>query len=614
MAARDRAMRADPGDGTSGASRSLTGAHRRRTPGFAAFLTALVLVVAACGPTVEPITSFVPSATPVPPTAVPSQGRFRAGAYPADGDAPCGQAEAPDASHSPYRGQIKRISATDAETVVFELCGPDVAFRSKIAAPAFAINDAGWLNSHIDPATTGAQAIVDQVNGTGPYRLERWSHGSEVSLARNDGYWGDKALNERLIVRWYDNAGQRIAELQNASVDGVDDLDPTAVPAVVDDVGLALTTRPGLNVFYLGFTNTFAPFDNERIRQAIAMGIDRQRIVDTYFPPGSELATHYTPCAIPHGCTGDAWYEYDPILGKEMLAAAGFPEGFDTKIQYREAPSANLPDPTGVATELKTQLLANLGIRAELVPVAEDTFQADVDAGVLDGIHLLGQSATYPDASAFLDPRFGPGASAEFGTKFDDIGKALASGRATTGAKRDAAYAKANNAIRTHVPMIPIARTATNAAFRADVLGAAVSPLHLERFAAMTPGDRRQLVWLTTGEPAGLYCADEADPVSDLVCAQLSEGLYGYDPTSAATVPALAKNCDPDADLTIWTCTLRSGVTFHDGSVLDANDVVLSFAVQWDAEQVLHRGHDGSFATFAARFGGFLNAPAPPGG
>ncbi len=608
-------MGADPGDGTSGAARSLTGAHRRRTPGLAARLIVLALLVVACGSTVDPITSFVPSPTPSASTAIPSQGRFRATAYPAGGDAPCGQAEEPDASHAAYSGQIRRISSTDAETVVFELCDPDVAFRAKIASPAFTINDTGWLAAHIDPASNGAQAIVGEVNGTGPYRLERWNRGSEVSLARNDAYWGDAALNERVIVRWYDNPGQRFAELQNATVDGIDDVFPTSVAAVVDDVGLALQTRPGLNVFYVGFTNTFAPFDNERVRQAIAMGIDRQRIVETYFPPGSELASHYTPCAIPHGCTGDDWYEFDPILGKELLAAAGYPDAFDTKIQYREAGRPYLPDPTAVAAELKNQLLANLGIRAELVAVPEDTFLADVDAGKLDGIHLLGQSATYPDAGAFLDPRFGPGASAEFGTKFDDIGKALASGRTTTsGAKRDAAYAKVNDAIRGHVPMIPIARTATNAAYRADVAGAATSPLRLERFAAMTPGDRRQLVWLSTAEPAGLYCADETDPVSGLVCAQLSESLYGYDPTSAATIPSLAKVCDPDADLTLWTCTLRSGVTFHDGSLLDANDVVLSFAVQWDAEHKLHRGHDGTFATFTDRFGGFLNAPVPPGG
>ena len=118
-------------------------------------MIAVALLVVACGTTVEPSTTFVPSATPVPPTPVPSQGRFRPMAYPAEGEAPCGQAEAPDAAHAAYTGQIRRISSTDPETVVFELCGPDVAFRSKIAAPAFAINDTGWLESHIDPATSG---------------------------------------------------------------------------------------------------------------------------------------------------------------------------------------------------------------------------------------------------------------------------------------------------------------------------------------------------------------------------------------------------------------------------------------------------------------------------
>jgi peptide/nickel transport system substrate-binding protein len=593
----------------------VTGAHRRRTPGIAARLTAVALLVVACGATIDPTPSFVPSPSHAPTTPAPSQVRFRAGAYPAKGEAPCGEAEAPDASHAPYTGQIRRISAPDPETVVFELCGPDVAFRSKIAAPAFAINDAGWLAAHIDPAKSGPQAIVDDVNGTGPYRLERWRKGSEVSLARNDAYWGDPALNERVVVRWYDNPGQRIAELQDATVDGVDMLDPTAVPAVVDDVGLALETRPGLNVFDLGFTTTFAPFDKEPVRQAIAMGIDRQRIVTTSFPPGSELATHYTPCAIPHGCAGDGWYEYDPILGKEMLAAAGFPDGFDTTIQYPQGGRSYLPDPSAVAAELKAQLLANLGIRAELVAVPDETYDADVAAGKLDGIHLRGQTITYPDTGAFLGSRFGRSGSKEFGATFDDVGTALASGATTTsGAKRDAAYAKANDAIRAHVPVIPIARSASNAAYRADVQGASTSPLRLERFAAMVPGDRRQLVWLSTGEPAGLYCADEDDAVSDLVCSQFSESLYAYDPTSAATVPSLAKLCDPDPELTVWTCTLRKGVTFHDGSTLDAGDVVQSFAVQWDAEHPLHHGDGGTFATFASRFGGFLNAPASSGG
>src|SRR5689334_10420794 len=136
------------GDGTSGATPSLTAAHRRMFEGWGARLATIALVVAACGPTVDPITSFTPSPTPVPPTPRPSEARFHASAYPASGDAPCGQAKAPDASHGPYTGEIKRISAPDADTVVFELCDPDVAFLSKIASPAFSINDSNWLKAH----------------------------------------------------------------------------------------------------------------------------------------------------------------------------------------------------------------------------------------------------------------------------------------------------------------------------------------------------------------------------------------------------------------------------------------------------------------------------------
>jgi peptide/nickel transport system substrate-binding protein len=575
----------------------------------------VALLLAACGPTVPPIITFTPTQSRPPVVVASSLTPFVKSAYPAAGDAPCGQAKAPDASHAAYTGNLKRISATARDTVVFELCNPDVAFLSKIASPAFGINDSGWLRSHIDPAGSGTQRIVSEVNGTGPYRLESWDHGSEISLARNDAYWGQKAASERVIVRWQDDAAKRVDELQAGNVDGIDAVSPSGVSIVTDDVSLKLAPRPGLNVFYLGFTNTFAPFDNEKVRRAIAMGIDRKRIVDAYFPPGSEIATRYEPCPIPHGCKGDAWYDYDPIQGKELLAAAGYADGFDTTIQYREGARPYLPDPTGVARELKTQLLNNLGIRAELKVEPEDTFLSQVDAGKLDGIHLLGQAATYPDLTAFLDPRFGPGASAEFGGKSSDIGKALVAGAATAnGGKRDAAYAKADNAIRAHVPMIPVARTGSSAAFLADVAGGGASPLGLERFSAMTPGDRRQFVWLTTSEPPGLYCADETDAVANLVCSQMMDTLYAYAPGGASTVPSLAKRCDPNPDLTVWTCTLRSRVPFQDGSVLDASDVVLSFAVQWDADHPLHRGREGVFGTFAAWFGGFLNPRSKPAG
>lgn len=584
---------------------------RPRPPGLAARLIVLALFVASCATEAPPSLSSRPiSASPTPSiAAAPSQGRFTKMSYPADDDAPCGQDKAPDPDHAPYRGNLKRIEANDPTTVVFELCRPDVAFLSKIAAPAFAINDAAWLQSRLDPKAK-TQPIVTDVNGTGPYRLERWDHGSEISLARNDQYWGTPPRNERVIVRWRDTASQRVVELQGATVDGVDELDPAAVATVDADVSLVMEPRPGLDTVYLGLTSTFAPFDNLQVRRALAMGIDRQKLVDTYFPSGSEVAGYVTPCVIPNGCVGPAWYGYDPVQAKEILTAAGFADGFATTIHYREAARSTLPNPEAIATEIQTELKANLGIDATLVVEPDDTFVPDVEAGKVDGISLMVQSATWPDVSAFLDPQFGSNGIKEFGNAIPDLVKALSDGRSTANpAARLAAYTKANTIIRDRVPLIPIARAGSASAFRADVDGATASSLGLERFAWMTPGDRRQLVWLTTNEPPGLYCPDEVDAVATLVCAQLSDSLYAYDPDGASVEPALARSCSPDKDLTTWTCKLRTGVTFHDGATLDADDVVMSFAVQWDADNPLHVGDRGDFAHMSW-LGGLLNPPA----
>ena len=83
-------------------------------------------------------------------------------------------------------------------------------------------------------------------------------------------------------------------------------------------------------------------------------------------------------------------------------------------------------------------------------------------------------------------------------------------------------------------------------------------------------------------------------------------GCTGSTRAAPTPIPALASSCTPNAAATVWTCNLRTGVRFHDGATLDADDVVTSFAAQWDADHPLHAGHDGTFAQFAASFGGFL--------
>ena len=499
-------------------SRSLTGAHRRRTPGFVARVAAVALLVVACGPDRRADPSFVPSATPVPATPVPSGTRSGRRPTAAKGEAPCGQTEAPDAAHAAYAGEIRQINATDPDTVVFELCEPRrrVPLEDRVRRPSRSTTRAGWRVAHRSGDERGAgDRHRGQRDRALPAReLEPRLRGEPGPQRRLLGGQGPQRAADRALVRQPGPALRRAPGTPPSTA--IDDVCPDPVAGGDRRRRPRLQPRPGLNVSYLGFTNTFAPFDDERVRQAIAMGIDRQRIVDAYFPPGSELATHYAPCAIPHGCTGDPWYEFDPILGKETLAAAGYPDGFDTKIQYSETVRPFLPDPTGVATELKNQLLANLGIRARARAHAR---------GRLSGRCRRGQARRHPPLRAGRDlprrrrvPRVSASGRArrpEFGTN------------STTSARPSPRAGRPPPAASATRPM-PRRTTRSGATSRwsrspgprptpptaADVTGAATSPLRLERFAPMTPGDRRQLVWLATAEPGGLYCADEVDSVS----------------------------------------------------------------------------------------------------
>jgi ABC-type transport system substrate-binding protein len=112
-------------------------------------------------------------------------------------------------------------------------------------------------------------------------------------------------------------------------------------------------------------------------------------------------------------------------------------------------------------------------------------------------------------------------------------------------------------------------------------------------------------------EPRSLYCATAQEIASLRACSQIAETLYRYSTGSAAVEPALATSCQPDGELRVWTCTLRQDVQFHNNTLLDANDVVASFAIQWDASRPLHPGDSAPFVYFHDFWGAYLNQPAP---
>jgi peptide/nickel transport system substrate-binding protein len=584
-------------------------APRSWSPRLAVVLASLAIIVAACGGATTSPSAGAPSEAPsseAPSSAAPPASpnpNFEGMAYPESGEAPCGTED--------YSGIMKKITAVDELTVEFQLCAPDPAFLPKVAFSVFGIWDSDYLAAHA-PDKSYLTAPV----GTGPYTVTEWTPGQRLVYAANPNYWDaeNAAKTPGLEFRWSAEAAQRLIELQSGNVDGMDNPGADDVATIQGDSSLQFNVREPLNTFYLGFNVTKAPWTNEKIRQAIAMGVDRQRIVDNFYPEGSEVATHFTPCNVPFGCEGDPTWDFDLDAAKALLAEGMAEEGItsiSTKLQFRDAVRGYLPNPPQIATEIQSQLSDNLGIEAELDLQESGTFLDNNAAGNLEGIFLLGWGADYPDPTNFLDYHFGAGSGKNFGQPFEDVAAALTTGATSLDdAARQAAYAEANNLIKQHVPAVIVAHGASGTAFKADVTGQHASPLSNEVFSVMQAADRDNLVWIQNAEPLSLYCGDETDGESLRACEQVNEALYAYEIGGTAAIPHLASECAPNDDATVWTCALRSGVQFSDGAAFDANDVVVSYAAMWDTQHPLHVGRSGAFDYWPGLWGGFLNPPA----
>lgn len=225
---------------------------------------------------------------------------------------------APDCS---YGGEFKSIEAVDAKTVKFTLCAPDPAFPSKVAFSVFGIQDKDFMDANNGDSVK----MSEKPNGTGPYIVKAWNRGDSVVYEANPDYWGEKAKTKNLIFRWSEQSAQRLLELQAGTVNGIDNPGPDDVATIEADKNLKLYPRAGFNIFYIGFNNTIAPFDNLDFRKAIAYAIDRQRIVDQYYAVGSSVAVNFVPQFVKPGASPSVtWYDFDQAKARELLKAAGY--------------------------------------------------------------------------------------------------------------------------------------------------------------------------------------------------------------------------------------------------------------------------------------------------
>jgi len=505
----------------------------------------------------------------------------------------------PTTLSSTSKSQLASIEAIDSHTVRFTLNRPDAAFLQKLAFPAFGPQSPANIKKY-----SGGGDLIRNPVGTGPFRFVEWVQDDHITLKRNDDYWGEKPELETLTYRVIKEAPARFLELQAGTVDGVDNLSPDDIPAAQADPDIEVYLRPPFNIGFLGINRAHEPFDDLRVRQAVAMAINKVDLVKAFYPPTAKVATQFVPPHIFGHTDGLENWPHDPEQARELLAQAGYPDGFQTTLWVMAISRPYYPNPDRVGEALQADLAA-VGIQAEIVTYDWGTYLDKVFAGEAD-LFLNGWMADYPDATNFLDTFFGAGSDDSLGGRFPELVQMLQEAGATLDeAQRQALYDQANQFVHNNVPAIPIVHNSSAIAFRNTVKGVQASPFSQEFFYPASVEGKNDLVFGRSGDSVGLDPVDESDFESLMVCAQILEPLVAFEPGTTNIIPALAERWEASDDLLTWTFYLRQGIKFHDGTDLDADAVVFNFERWWDRDNPYHVGHTGNFVHWTFYFGGF---------
>lgn len=550
----------------------------------------LAMVLAACAPVATPKPTEAPPPPEVTPTPPPAPTPTPAAA-PAEIPAPN-----PDAA-----SEIRFIEKVDDYTVKLYLNRVDVAFLPKMAFSAFGIQSPANLEQF-----GGGGDLFKNPVGTGPYKFVEWVPDQTITIERFDDFWGDAAKTETVVFRVIAEAPARALELQAGTVDGIDNVAPDDIPTLRADPNLTVYARPKFNVGYVGINRAHEPFDDVKVRQAIAYAINKEAIKEAFYPPAAEVQTQFTPPGIFGHTEGQESYPYDPEKAKDLLAEAGFPDGFETTLWVMPVSRGYYPTPDKVGEAVQADLAA-VGIKAEFVTYDWGTYLDKVAAGEAD-LFLLGWMADYADATNFLDVFFGTGADMSFGDPqdFPELLDLLSQGGSTVDAEeRQAIYDQANQFIFENVPAVPMILNSAAIAYLKDWSGVKPDPFSNEYLALVENPEKDTLIFARSGDSVGLDCIDETDGESFWICEQTMQSLVEFEPGTANVNPGLAESWEVSEDGLEWTFHLREGVKFHDGNDFNADAVLVNWNRWWDPEDPLHVGHTGDFFYYGYFFGGF---------
>ena len=226
--------------------------------------------------------------------------------------------------------------------------------------------------------------------GTGPFKFVEWVKDDHITLEANENYWRERASLDKLIFKVIPDPAARLMALEVGEVQGIEYPNPADFDRIKANKDLVLMIQPGLNVGWLemntgyGYIDAnkngvrdladeslvktpgyFEPLTKKKVRKAINMAIDKQSIADNIYMGTAIKAKNGMPPFM-LGYNDDVEdYPYDPANAKQLLAQAGYPDGFEVTLYAMPVSRPYMFDPPKIAEAIQSYLAA-VGIKVKL--------------------------------------------------------------------------------------------------------------------------------------------------------------------------------------------------------------------------------------------------------
>ncbi|WP_084186854.1 ABC transporter substrate-binding protein [Andreprevotia chitinilytica] len=379
---------------------------------------------------------------------------------------------------------VKAVKKIDDNTVRFELTTPEATF-----VPLLTMGFASIYSAEYADKLTPAKAIElnSKPIGTGPFVLKSYQKDAVIRYDVNPSYFGAKPKADRLIFAITPDPVVRVQKVKAGECQIALSPKPQDVLAARADKNMRVVDTHGFATAFIAFNSQHKPFDNAKVRQALNIAFDKKTYLKRVFEGTAvEADGPYPPNTWSYVNLPD--YSYDPVKAKQLLADAGFPNGFSTTIWVRPAGSTLNPNPRA-GGELLQADLAKIGVKAEIKVIEWGELIKRAKAGEHD-LLFMGWSGDNGDPDNFLTPQFSC-AAVESGLNFArfcdaTLDKAIATGKRTADqAARSKQYETAQKIIHDQALWIPLAHPLNAAITTSNVSGYKVSPFGRQDFAGV---------------------------------------------------------------------------------------------------------------------------------